>query len=100
MLNSTLQEWPEEVYPAYANGPGYVISSDIADFIMSEFIKQNLRVKSYTLLLERLSSMLKYHQNKNMLPFTTYYYGFEVAVYYVFLIKLFVVLPYFWSIIG
>lgn len=96
MLNSTLQEWPEEVYPAYANGPGYVISSDIADFIMSEFIKQNLRVKSYTLLLERFV----HAEIPNMLPFTTYYYGFEVAVYYVFLIKLFVVLPYFWSIIG
>ncbi|KAJ1288156.1 hypothetical protein BS78_02G068600 [Paspalum vaginatum] len=38
----TYEEWPEEVYPAYANGPGYVISSDIADFIMSEFTKQNL----------------------------------------------------------
>ncbi|KAK3124698.1 hypothetical protein QOZ80_7BG0590850 [Eleusine coracana subsp. coracana] len=38
------EEWPEEVYPPYANGPGYVISSDIADFIMLEFTKKNLRL--------------------------------------------------------
>ncbi|CAN6213425.1 unnamed protein product [Urochloa humidicola] len=38
----TYEEWPEEVYPAYANGPGYVLSSDIVDFIMSEFTKQGL----------------------------------------------------------
>ncbi|XP_004959045.1 hydroxyproline O-galactosyltransferase GALT6 [Setaria italica] len=38
----TYEEWPEEVYPAYANGPGYILSSDIADFIMSEFTKQGL----------------------------------------------------------
>ncbi|XP_062186642.1 hydroxyproline O-galactosyltransferase GALT6-like [Phragmites australis] len=40
----TYEEWPDEVYPAYANGPGYVISSDIADFIMSEFTKQKLKL--------------------------------------------------------
>ncbi|EEE62845.1 hypothetical protein OsJ_17648 [Oryza sativa Japonica Group] len=31
----TYEEWPEEVYPPYANGPGYVISSDIAGAIVS-----------------------------------------------------------------
>ena len=39
-----MQEWPEEVYPNYANGPGYVISSDIARYIVSEFDNQTLRV--------------------------------------------------------
>lgn len=38
------QEWPEEDYPPYANGPGYVLSSDIAHFIVSEFEKHKLRV--------------------------------------------------------
>lgn len=38
------QEWPEEDYPPYANGPGYVLSSDIANFIVSEFEKHELRV--------------------------------------------------------
>lgn len=47
----TSQEWPEEVYPAYANGPGYVLSSDIVDFIMSEFTKQGLKVQFYNSLL-------------------------------------------------
>jgi hypothetical protein len=71
MLILTSQEWPEEVYPAYANGPGYVISSDIAKFIMTEFTKQDLRVKSYNLLLEKNSpchyffhNFPKHHQNK------------------------------------
>ncbi|CAM0905611.1 unnamed protein product [Alopecurus aequalis] len=40
----TYEEWPEEVYPNYANGPGYVISSDIARYIVSEFDNQTLRL--------------------------------------------------------
>jgi hypothetical protein len=42
-----LQEWEEEAYPPYANGPGYVISSDIAQYIVSEFDNQTLRVSHY-----------------------------------------------------
>ncbi|XP_012091982.1 hydroxyproline O-galactosyltransferase GALT5 isoform X2 [Jatropha curcas] len=37
-------EWPEEVYPPYANGPGYIISSDIAQFIVAEFQSQKLNL--------------------------------------------------------
>ncbi|KAE8661014.1 putative beta-1,3-galactosyltransferase 19 [Hibiscus syriacus] len=37
-------EWPEEDYPPYANGPGYIISSDIAQFIVAEFEKLKLRL--------------------------------------------------------
>ncbi|XP_017255053.1 hydroxyproline O-galactosyltransferase GALT6 isoform X1 [Daucus carota subsp. sativus] len=40
----TYEEWPEEDYPPYANGPGYIISSDIAQFIVSEFEKHKLRL--------------------------------------------------------
>ncbi|XP_038973250.1 hydroxyproline O-galactosyltransferase GALT6-like [Phoenix dactylifera] len=40
----TYEEWPEEDYPPYANGPGYVVSSDISSFIVSEFEKQKLRL--------------------------------------------------------
>ncbi|KAF8708489.1 hypothetical protein HU200_029852 [Digitaria exilis] len=40
----TYEEWPEEVYPPYANGPGYVISSDIAQYILSEFDNEALRL--------------------------------------------------------
>ncbi|KAF6981985.1 hypothetical protein CFC21_000427 [Triticum aestivum] len=40
----TYEEWPEEAYPSYANGPGYVISSDIARYIVSEFDNQTLRL--------------------------------------------------------
>ncbi|CAI9757458.1 unnamed protein product [Fraxinus pennsylvanica] len=39
----TCKEWPEEVYPPYANGPGYIISSDIANFILSDFERHRLR---------------------------------------------------------
>ncbi|XP_039140061.1 hydroxyproline O-galactosyltransferase GALT6-like [Dioscorea cayenensis subsp. rotundata] len=40
----TYEEWPEEDYPPYANGPGYVVSSDIADYIVSDFEKHTLRL--------------------------------------------------------
>ncbi|KAH7570183.1 hypothetical protein ACOSP7_018164 [Xanthoceras sorbifolium] len=40
----TYEEWPEEEYPPYANGPGYIVSSDIAWFIVAEFEKHKLRL--------------------------------------------------------
>ncbi|KAG8379084.1 hypothetical protein BUALT_Bualt07G0051400 [Buddleja alternifolia] len=40
----TYEEWPEEAYPPYANGPGYIISSDIANFILSDFENHKLRL--------------------------------------------------------
>ncbi|XP_078153293.1 hydroxyproline O-galactosyltransferase GALT6-like [Carex rostrata] len=40
----TYEEWPEEEYPPYANGPGYVVSSDIAYYIVSEFENSKLRL--------------------------------------------------------
>ncbi|KAF9621643.1 hypothetical protein IFM89_025375 [Coptis chinensis] len=40
----TYEEWPEEVYPPYANGPGYIISIDIAKFIVSQHANQSLRL--------------------------------------------------------
>lgn len=40
----TYEEWPQEVYPPYANGPGYVISSDIAKFIVLQHGNQSLRL--------------------------------------------------------
>lgn len=46
------QEWPEEDYPPYANGPGYVLSTDIARFIVSEFEKHKLRVSIFVLFLK------------------------------------------------
>lgn len=40
----THEEWPELIYPPYANGPGYIISSDIARFIVSKHANQSLRM--------------------------------------------------------
>ncbi|KAK6249903.1 hypothetical protein QUC31_007375 [Theobroma cacao] len=40
----TYEEWPEEAYPPYANGPGYILSSDIVIFIVSEFERHKLRL--------------------------------------------------------
>ncbi|GMH26069.1 hypothetical protein Nepgr_027912 [Nepenthes gracilis] len=40
----TYEEWPEEVYPPYANGPAYIISTDIAKFIVSQHSNQSLRL--------------------------------------------------------
>ncbi|KAA3458377.1 hydroxyproline O-galactosyltransferase GALT6-like isoform X1 [Gossypium australe] len=38
----TYEEWPEEKYPPNADGPGYILSSDIALFIVFEFERHNL----------------------------------------------------------
>ncbi|KAL1187945.1 Hydroxyproline O-galactosyltransferase GALT6 [Cardamine amara subsp. amara] len=38
------EEWPEEDYPPYANGPGYILSTDISRFIVKEFEQQKLRI--------------------------------------------------------
>uniref|UniRef100_A0A0D9Y1E4 Galectin domain-containing protein n=1 Tax=Leersia perrieri TaxID=77586 RepID=A0A0D9Y1E4_9ORYZ len=40
----TYEEWPESVYPPYANGPGYVISIDIARDIVSRHANHSLRL--------------------------------------------------------
>ncbi|WOL15329.1 hydroxyproline O-galactosyltransferase GALT2 isoform X1 [Canna indica] len=40
----TFEEWPEDVYPTYANGPGYIISSDIARFVASQHANQSLKI--------------------------------------------------------
>ncbi|KAJ7558079.1 hypothetical protein O6H91_04G024400 [Diphasiastrum complanatum] len=40
----TYEEWPEEDYPPYANGPGYIISVDLAKFIVSLYEKGTLRL--------------------------------------------------------
>ncbi|CAG7887167.1 unnamed protein product [Brassica rapa] len=40
----TWEEWPESIYPPYANGPGYIISSNIAKYIVSQNSKQKLRL--------------------------------------------------------
>ncbi|GAB2214145.1 hypothetical protein Droror1_Dr00018484 [Drosera rotundifolia] len=40
----TYEEWPEEYYPPYSDGAGYILSSDIAQFIISEFKKGKLRL--------------------------------------------------------
>lgn len=53
-----IQEWPEEEYPPYANGPGYIVSSDIAQFIIAEFENHKLRVCCTNLIFVRLSLCL------------------------------------------
>ncbi|KAJ4973288.1 hypothetical protein NE237_006462 [Protea cynaroides] len=40
----TYEEWQEEEYPPYANGPAYIVSSDIATFVVSEFENHKLRL--------------------------------------------------------
>nr|GMD16970.1 hydroxyproline O-galactosyltransferase GALT6-like [Ipomoea batatas] len=40
----TYEEWSEADYPPYANGPGYIISSDIAHYIVSNFEQHKLRL--------------------------------------------------------
>jgi hypothetical protein len=59
-----LQEWPELVYPPYANGPGYVISANIARDIASRHANQSLRVRSIFALTEP----------RHPLPYHTYHH--------------------------
>ncbi|CAI9089698.1 OLC1v1024318C1 [Oldenlandia corymbosa var. corymbosa] len=40
----SFQEWPEEIYPPYANGPGYIISRDIAKYVVAQHAQHNLRL--------------------------------------------------------
>ncbi|XP_011042627.1 PREDICTED: probable beta-1,3-galactosyltransferase 19 [Populus euphratica] len=40
----TYEEWPAEEIPPIANGPGYILSSDIACFIVSEFESHKLKL--------------------------------------------------------
>ncbi|KAK7412549.1 hypothetical protein VNO78_04013 [Psophocarpus tetragonolobus] len=40
----TFEEWPEAVYPPYANGPAYIISKDIVTFIITQHKERKLRV--------------------------------------------------------
>lgn len=40
----TFEEWPDEEYPTYANGPGYIISQNIARFIVTQNRKKYLEL--------------------------------------------------------
>ena len=69
-----LQEWPEEVYPPYANGPAYIISSDIVTFILSQHKDRKLRV-SYLKFLYPISFGLSFMKKTK----TIFYSYFQVA---------------------
>jgi len=40
-----MQEWPNEIYPPWAHGPGYVVSGDIAKSVYKQHKKGRLKVK-------------------------------------------------------
>ncbi|XP_026381302.1 beta-1,3-galactosyltransferase GALT1-like [Papaver somniferum] len=40
----TPEEWPEETYPPWAHGPGYVVSSDIAKTVYNSHTKGQLKM--------------------------------------------------------
>ena len=44
-------EYPQEVYPPYANGPGYIISKEIAQDIISKHVDGDLKVCDQSLIL-------------------------------------------------
>mgnify|MGYP006973828992 FL=1 len=45
-----IQEWPDEAYPTYANGAGYIISTNISRFVVSEKRQRTLEVFSLKVL--------------------------------------------------
>ncbi|KAI3860439.1 hypothetical protein MKX03_010877 [Papaver bracteatum] len=60
----TYEEWPEEVYPPYANGPGYIISIDIAKFIVTQHVNRSLRLFK----MEDVSMGMWVEQFNNTIP--------------------------------
>ncbi|XP_057861921.2 hydroxyproline O-galactosyltransferase GALT4 isoform X1 [Cryptomeria japonica] len=40
----TYEEWPDMLYPPYANGPAYIISKDIGEFIISSHKNHSLEI--------------------------------------------------------
>uniref|UniRef100_A0ACD5X7B4 Uncharacterized protein n=1 Tax=Avena sativa TaxID=4498 RepID=A0ACD5X7B4_AVESA len=38
------EEWPRATYPPYADGPGYIVSSDIANFVVTELEQGRLNL--------------------------------------------------------
>lgn len=48
------QEWPHDSYPPWAHGPGYVISRDIAKFIVRGHQERNLKVRLFTFRTEHI----------------------------------------------
>lgn len=49
-LSIIFKEWPDDAYPPWAHGPGYVVSSDIAKAISKRHKKGNLKVRGATIL--------------------------------------------------
>jgi len=45
LMSELVQEWPERIYPIYANGPGYILSEDVVHFIVEESERGTLRVR-------------------------------------------------------
>lgn len=64
------EEWPEEIYPPYANGPGYVVSSDIAKYIVIQHQNHSLRLfkmedVSMGMWVEQFNTMKHVHYSHN-----------------------------------
>lgn len=43
-LSALMKEWPEETYPPWAHGPGYVVSHDIGKAVYKRYKEGRLKV--------------------------------------------------------
>lgn len=41
------EEWPNSTYPPWAHGPGYIVSHDVAEFIVAGHRARDLMVRIY-----------------------------------------------------
>ncbi|OIW15263.1 hypothetical protein TanjilG_16513 [Lupinus angustifolius] len=73
----TYEEWPEEIYPPYANGPAYVISSDIVTYILS----QHKNKKSRLFKMEDVSMGMWVEQYNNTLSAVRYSHSWKFCQY-------------------
>ncbi|XP_010515098.1 PREDICTED: hydroxyproline O-galactosyltransferase GALT6-like [Camelina sativa] len=67
------EEWPEEDYPPYANGPGYILSRDISRFIVKEFEQHKLRLFK----MEDVSMGMWVEQFNNSVKSVDYVHSFK-----------------------
>ena len=60
MITFCFKEWPPASYPPWAHGPGYIISRDIAKFIVHGHHERELKVKFTFLQIVKANSIYHY----------------------------------------
>ncbi|KAI3948871.1 hypothetical protein MKX01_022285 [Papaver californicum] len=60
------EEWPEESYPPWAHGPGYVVSSDIAKTVYNRHTKGQLKETPMCKILQYMKSKMQHQRQQKV----------------------------------